>query len=304
MDFIKNYITDLISPSWHWDLVGLNLAMIIGFLVVFSFLITLLTGVSMKDELAEKDNPAFGVTLAFSFVSFFLIMGGASSGDDIISLKKESLLMFEFGLAGMAMLFVSKLIFDNVAMRKFCIQKAIRERNVSAALVDGSNVLATAIIVYTYMMWVKGTDSTALKYVALGWVISQVLLTAMSYVRAWIFKWTEKSTLQDAIIGDNFAVAIRYSCYKISFALAALTASTHYPYELGGEDNFTYALYIVISSILLMAVIKTVIWISKIIVLRRIDFSDEINKQRNTGLAAIEGFLALGIPIAFYALLK
>lgn len=302
--YLAEYFAELTSSAWQWDLVGINLSMIIGFLFLFKFGLAALADVSIKDELAEKDNPAFGITLAFSFLSFFLIMGAASTGDDRVILMQEIQLMAGYGVAGMLMLFISKLLFDNVAMKSFCLQEQIRQRNVAAALVDGTNVLATAIIVFTYMGWVKGTSFESLQLVAFGWIVSQVLLTALSFIRGAIFSSKDGKTLHDAIKDGNLAVAIRYSSYKVSFAMTALISSSHYPYEVGGEDNLWYATAIFLSSILLSVAVKIVSAIAKKMILPSIDFADEINFQKNTGLAMIEALIVIGVTVAAYGLLR
>ncbi len=306
---LTEYFMDLASPEWQWNLVGMNLIMIFGFLFLFKFKIAWFTGVSIQEELAEKDNPAFGIKLAFSFLSFFLIMGAASTGDDYLPLQQEFKVMAIFGVAGMIMLFLSQIVLDNVAMKSFCLREQIRNQNCSAALVDGSNMLATAIIVYTYMSWVKGYNLDIIFVVIYGWILSQVSLSGLSWIRAKIYKSKDGSTLQQAIQDDNLAVAIRYSCYKISFAMTSLIAATHYPFE--SEFMLWNASAIFLSSILLSIGItfltflaKQIIFSTKFFFFKSIDFADEINRQRNVGLGAIEGFFAIGITLAIFSLLK
>lgn len=298
----SEYFKDLVSSEWQWGLVATNLIVITGLLFLFKFKLGWLTGVSVHDELAEKDNPAFGIVIAFAFVSFFLIMSAAATGDDVISYGKELILMGAYGVSGMVMLFVSKVIFDKFAMSSFSLPEEIRKRNVAAAIVDGGNMFATALIVFTYMQWVKGTELNSILLVCYGWIMSQVLLSGLSFLRAKLYKSTDGSTLESIIKDGNIAVAIRYTCYKIAFAFTPLIAASHYPYQ---EDySWWYASAIFISSILLGVSIKVITGLSKRIILPSVDYADEINRQRNTGLATIEGFLVLGITFASYGLLR
>lgn len=310
MTALKEYFVDLASPEWQWDLVGMNLAMIFGFLYLFKYSIAWLTDVSLKDELANKDNPAFGIELAFAFLSFFLVMGAASTGDDYLPLNQEIAVMAVYGVAGMVMLFLSKLVFDKVPMKSFCLREEIRKGNISAALVDGTNMFATAIIVYTYMSWVKGYDFNTVFIVAYGWILSQFSLSALSWVRAKMYKGGK---LQQAIQDDNKAVAIRYSAYKVSFAMTSLIAATHYPFDK--EEMIWNASAIFLSSILLAIGITVLTFFVKKALFStffffgskddvKIDFADEINRQRNIGMATIEAFIVLGITITIFSLLK
>lgn len=301
--YFTEYFTDLTSNEWMWDLVGINLIIIMAYLFVFKYALSALTGVSFKDELANKDNPAFGITIAFSLVSFFIIMGAASTGSDRVPLGEEILLMSGYGLGGMVMLFISKLLLDNIAMRSFCIQEQIRNRNVAAAIIDGSNVLATAIIIFSYMSWVKGTSIESILLVAFCWIMSQVLLTGISFLRSALFKSKDNITLQDSIKNGNIAVAIRYSSYKIAFGLTVLAASEHYQFEIGGYDNLWLATAIFMTSVLLAIAVKVLTWISKVMIFGLIDFADEINDQKNTGLAVCEAMLVIGITLAIKNLL-
>ena len=55
---------------------------------------------------------------------------------------------------------------------------------------------------------------------------------------------------------------------------------------------------------LLSVLISLLTFVSKIIIVPKVDYSDEINRQENIGLSVVESFIVLGITIAFYGLLK
>lgn len=309
MNNLTEYFMDLASPEWQWDLIALNLVSIFLFLYVFKYKIAWFTGVSMQEELAEKDNPAFGIKLAFAFLSFFLIMGAASTGDDYLPLQQEIKVMATYGVSGMIMLFLSQIVIDNIAMKSFCLREEIRKGNIAAAMVDGSNMFATAIIVFTYMSWVKGYNLNTVFIVIYGWVLSQISLSALSWVRAKLYQSQDGATLEQAIKDGNVSVSIRYSCYKISFAMTSLIAATHYPFE--SEYLIWNASAIFFSSILLSVLITGLTWLAKTIIflsfdkkLPKIDFNDEINRQQNLGIAVVEGFIVIGITVTMYALLR
>lgn len=299
--YFTEFFSDLTSSEWQWHLIAINLSVIFGLLFFFKFKIAWITGVSIKEELTEKDNPAFGYVLAGAFLSFFLIMGAASTGDDMTFLRQEVELMLSYGVSGIIMLLISKVVFDNIAMSSFCLSDQIRKRNTAAAFIDASNMIATALIIFTYMSWVKGTGYGNLLIVAYGWVISQFSLSILSFIRGKIFKSKKGKTLQDAIKNGNMAVAIRYSSYKLSFAFTSLIASVQYPYN--EAEVWWYATSIFLASILLSFAITLLTMLAKKIILPSIDFQDEINEQNNYGLASIEAAIVMGITIASYTLL-
>lgn len=303
MQLLQEYFTDLLSPEWAWHLIGINLLIVTGYLFIFKFKLAWFADVSLKEELAEKDNPAFGFVLASLFFSFFLVMSAASTGNDIIPIKHEIFLMLGYGFAGMLMLLLSKLLFDKFIFKAFCLQEEIRNRNMAAAIVEGTNAISTALIVFTYMGWVKGTSFDVLLLVAYGWVMSQILLSIFTFIRVKLYKKCDRNiSLIDAIKEGNVAVAIRYSAYKISFAMTPMVAAPHYKYNV--DDAWWYANAIFLSSIILSVLICVISSIMKKIIMPNIDFHDEINKQNNTGLAYVESSLVVGMTIAAFCFLK
>lgn len=302
MNEISIYFTDLVSDEWDWDLVGINLIISITFLLLLKLKVSWFTGVESREELADKDNPAFGINLAFVFFSYLLIMSAASTGNDTLPIFEEIKLMGGYAIAGMFMLMISKLIFDKLSMKSFCLQEEIRKRNCAAAIVDGGNALATALIVFTYMGWVKGTDFQPIMIVAYGWVLSQVVLSVVSFLRAKLYKSSDGSTLQSAIQDGNIAVAIRYTAYKLSFAITPLIAAPHYPYS--EDEGWWMATAIFISSLLLAFAVKILASLMKRVLVSKVDFADEINRQRNYGLACVEASFVLGLVYLFYGMLQ
>lgn len=310
--FFSTFFLDLISDDWQWDLVLTNIVIISILLFAFKYKLAWFCGVSVIDEIAEKDNPAFGIVLGASFLSFFLIMSAAATGDTEVPFSYELKLMAAYGIAGIFMLLLSRIILDKIAMRTFSLQEEVKKRNVAAAIVDGGNMIATAMIVFTYMGWVKGIEFNTILLVAFGWVMSQVLLSGLSFLRAKLYKSNDGSTLESSIMNGNIAVAIRYTCYKLAFSLTLLITSTHYPYSQ--ENGWANACAIILSAILLSLVVKVLTSISKRFLMLNgfigdsksinVDYADEINRQKNIGLAVVEGFLVLGLTIVLYGLLK
>ena len=301
MNNLSLYWADLISAEWGWGAVATNLTMSIVLLIILSFKMSLFLKVDKNEEITKKDNPAMGIALGMAFLSLLLIMSGASTGSEIIPLVDEIILMGSYGIGGIVMLLISRVVVDKISMKSFCLQDEIRKQNVAAGIVDGGNMLATAIIVFAYMGWVKGTSIQPLCLVVFGWIMSQVLLSLVSFLRAKLYKSSDGSTLESSIKDGNVAVAMRYIGYKLSFALSPLIAVSHYPYD---EDNAWWlAVFIFISSILLSTVILLLTTIVKKILIKT-NYSDEINKQKNIGLAVIEVCIVLGLTFLIWNILK
>ena len=66
---------------WMWGIIALDLAVAVAAICVLRYGAGLLFGVDTKDELAEKDNFAFGIALAGGMAAVALILAGAGSGE-------------------------------------------------------------------------------------------------------------------------------------------------------------------------------------------------------------------------------
>jgi hypothetical protein len=293
MPRLTEYFQGLVSEDWHWDMVGIDLLMVVLFLVAFKYTLGWYSGVSVRNEVAEKDNFAFGIVVGSLFLSFFLIMSAATTGSDVVGWKEEIILMVSYGFSGTAMLLMSKIIFDKFSMRSFCVKDQLEKGNLAIAIVDSGNAIATALIVFTYMSWVKGTDLVAIEVVLYGWVLSQIVLFGMTLARSKLYKSFDGESLVENLQSGNIAVAIRFAGYRLSVGLAALVASSHFPYD--SDEPFVLATLIFITSILIAIIIKVFTAIVKKAIFWSTDFNNEINKQKNVGMAWIEVCFIFGV---------
>lgn len=299
---LKEFFISLTAPDWQWGMVFIDMAVIIGLIFVFKKTIGLYSGINVKEELAEKDNPAYGFVFGASFLSFFIIMAAASTGNMIVDIGKEVSLVVVYGLSGMAMLLISKIIFDKVSLSQFCVREELSKRNMAVAVVDGGNLIATAIIVFAYMSWVKSTSFDAICVIAYGWILSQIVLSAFTHLRGLMFKSDSNQNLSDAIKSNNVAVAIRFTGYRIALAMAPLITISHYPYE--SEWKFMLATEIFLTTILLATIYLVGTAIAKKIIFTKVNFGSEINDQNNAGMAYVELAIVIGLTILNYGLLK
>ena len=301
MELLKEFFNMIIADDWQWGLVSVDMLLIIAMLFVFKMTLGLYSGVSVRDEISEKDNPAFGIVVASSFLSFFIIMSGASSGGFEVPLLDEIILMLSYGFAGMAMLLVSKIIFDKVSMSQFCIRDELKNQNIAAGIVDSGNLISTALIVFAYMSWVQSDSLLGIEIVAYGWLLSQVALSTVTFIRSKIYRTAHGETLYDAIHKGNVAVAVRFTGYRLSMALAPIVALPHF--EFNANEPFYLATMIFLTSMILaMLYVLTTVLIKKI-VFNSINFCSEINDQSNIGVAFIEAGIVLGLTILNYGLL-
>lgn len=299
MSFINDFLHMITDSYWHWDLILMDIVLVMLMLIPFKYTLGFYSGVSVRDEIAEKDNPAFGLVIASALISFFLIMSGVSTGDGVTTFYHEAVSMISYGFAGILMLLISKIIFDKVSMHKFCMKKELSNRNVAAAIVDSGNLIATSLIVFAYMSW---DSNVSIFIVAYGWILSQLALSIGTYIRIKLYKSENGESLYQAIESGNTAVAIRFTGYRLSMAFAPIIALPHFSYVT--EERFYLATMVFLTSMVLSTCYVIITSIIKKIVFSTINFANEINVQRNTGLAFVEAFIVIGLTILNYGLLK
>lgn len=301
-DIMLDYFYNLTDPSWMWNLVLFDMLCVFVMLLFFKQMVGIYSKINFNHELCEKDNPAYGIVVGFLFLSFFLIMSAASSGDTVVNYGKELMLMIGYGLSGVFMLLSSKFVFDNVSMREFHIKEQLSKRNKAVAIVDGGNALATALIVFAYMGWVKSTSLNAIMVVAYGWVLSQVSLSLYSYIKKKTYRSSNGETLVENIESGNIAVAVKFVGYRLSFAMTPLIALPHFVYD---EDwAMLQATNIFFTSVILSIVYIIMTKVCMKLVFLKTNINDEINRQHNIGLAFVEAMVIMGITFMTYGMLK
>ena len=302
LEFMKTFYDTMTSGDWHWDIVAVDLVAIAALLLVFKFTLGIYSGLNVRHEIAEKDNPAFGVVLGFMLFSFLLVMSAASTGSEILSYGDEFLNMFVFGLSGMIMLFLSKIIFDKLSMTSFSITEELKKENMAVAIVSSGNILSSALIIYAYMGWVKGTSFDIIILVAIGWFISQALLSAITFARTKMYKSYDGETLIDSIKSGNVATAFRFSAYRLAFAMTPMLVIPHYQFD--SEDAYYQVAEIFATSLFFYMLFMIVAVVSTKIVFPKVDFKDEINRQKNIGVSVIQSLMILGYAILLYGIMK
>ena len=74
---------------WMWGIIALDLAVAAAAICVMRYGAGLLFGVDTKDELAEKDNFAFGIALAGGMAAVAVILAGVVSGEASVEWSAE-----------------------------------------------------------------------------------------------------------------------------------------------------------------------------------------------------------------------
>lgn len=291
------------------DFINIDVGLWLYYLVDFLIALALLTGirflsglvgnVSATQELSDKDNKAFGVSLAGAMIAVSLMLIGVMSGDAGYSLADEALTVILFGVIGIALMWLTRIVFDRISFPGLSIHEQIMKGNMAASIIDACNMIATAIIIKGAMTWVDGNITMAITAVIVSFIASQVIMALATLYRVKVFEKRHKGgRLRSAIEGNNIALALRFSAYRIGIAIAVSAAFTAVEYDPDAFiDVFILWFAVALALFILLTLISIVIRLG---VLHRVNVAEEVGQQANIAIGAIEGsiYIVVGLLLA------
>ncbi|NOX43806.1 MAG: DUF350 domain-containing protein [Gammaproteobacteria bacterium] len=255
--------------------------------------------VSAQAELAERDNHAFGISIAGAAIAVAVMLMGAVSGEAANNPASEAFIMLAYGGVGLVLMAVTRKVFDHISLPDISIHKEIMRGNIAAALVDAGNMIATAIILRAVMVWVDSNSFIGLLFVLVGFLVSQAIMVAATAYRRHVYARHHGNTgLQKQIEEGNTALALRFAGYRVGIALAVTGASGVVVY---GDTQLIASLAAWSVVAVLMFLILTVLAIViRKAVLPGINVAEEVDNQGNVAIGAIEAavYIAVGFLIA------
>ncbi|NOZ54535.1 MAG: DUF350 domain-containing protein [Gammaproteobacteria bacterium] len=291
------------------DLIGIDPSLAAYYAVDFLIIAAILAGmrklagavgnVSSHAELSERDNHAFGISLAGAAIAIAIMLMGAVSGEAAKNPASEALIMFAYGGLGLALMAITRKIFDHISLPDISIHNEIMKGNTAAALVDAGNMIATAIILRAVMVWVDSNSFSGLLFVLGGFLISQVIMIAATVYRRHVYaRHHGEMGLQKQLENGNTALALRFAGYRIGIALAVTAASGIVVY---GDTQMIASLtaWSVVAVLMFIVLTALAILIRKA-VLPGINVAEEVNQQGNIAIGAIESavYIAVGFLLA------
>lgn len=280
--------------------------MVLDFAIVFAVLLSarylygLVSGVNVTAEIAGKNNHAIGISVAGAAAGIGIMLSGTVTGGFSDSFGNEIIQIIVYAAVGLVLMWLTRLIFDKIAMARFSVKEELSKDNSAVAIVDAGNMIATAIMVRAVINWAEGTLATALIAVLVGYVASQIILTLSTIYRIQLFRMRNKehTGFQDSVHGGNMAVAIRYVGFQVGVALAVTAASGLAAYEFG-SDPVMQAIRWGGLSIVMAVILALLALIAEKTVLARIDVSEEVDQQQNIGVGLMEVavYVAIGLML-------
>ena len=145
---------DLINSvdTYIYQILLIDLTIAVVMIAGLRFLTGLVANVNSAEELASRDNFAFGIAMAAGVISLALMLTGAVSGEPSETYLKEVVGVLSYGVLGLVLIKVGRLLQDKLLFTEFEIQNEIKQGNLAAALVDAANTIATGLVLRAVML--------------------------------------------------------------------------------------------------------------------------------------------------------
>ncbi len=289
-----------------WNLQALAIDFVIIFILFVSLRLIkgLVSNVKATDEIASEDNFAFGVSFAGGIAALAIMLSGASMGEFGSSLLNEAINMSVFGVIGLVLITAGRFFQDKIVLNKISLHQEIAKGNLAAAIVDLGNAVAVAIVIRASMIWVETEGFSAIPVILGGFVVSQIVLTLASVYRVKLFKVKasgDNSCMQQALEDGNVALAVRYAGYLAGVSLAITAASGFVHYD--AQNVWLAIAYWGMVAVVICVVFTLIKVLAMKLILPGVDLSDEVDNQKNLGVATIESAVALAIGLTLATLL-
>jgi uncharacterized membrane protein YjfL (UPF0719 family) len=289
--------------GWMLAVIALNLLIAVGAMFSFRALQGVFASVNVKEELAHKDNFAFGLSVAGGLTALCLVLAAAVTGEAAVSLVDEAVNVLSFALGGIVLLKVGMVINDKLFLRGFSMPEQLRRQNLAAGTLSAASLVAQGLVISAAVRWVEIDAWHGLGAVTLVFLVTQVVLFLVSQIRILVYRKRHNgASWQDAIAGGNTALAIRFAGHVIGTAFAVMAIS-NLVYYLPGAIWMSVLAWLLYSLVMVLVVWLLYRLICPVI-LPGVNIVEEVDDQKNIGIAFIEASVFIGVAIILKLLLS
>lgn len=293
------------ASVWIWAIVVLDLVVAIAAICALRYVSGLLFGVDSRDELAEKDNLAFGLTLAGGAGAVALVLAAATAGDPAVDFARELGVVALYAVVGLVLLKVGMLINDWVVFNEFSLKQAIGGGNVAAGTAQAANLIAIGILVNAAIGYSEGGLAISVAAVVVVFLLAQIVLLGVTRLRGLIYaKRNDGAKWQAAIDSGNTALGVRYAGHLIGTALAVSSAGGMIVYVVPPDAGMVLVYAALLGlAVILAGVLLLLSMLAQRAILHGIDVVEEVDVQANIGVAAIEASVFIGVGLVMHAVI-
>ncbi len=250
---------------------------------------------ALKDELAQHDNFAMGISFASEITVVIATMAFLFDEISMSTAQHNPLKVVILIVLLFTFIKVGHLIHRKWILHRFNEEAAILKQNVCAALVDSGMLLANCIIALGLYTWTHAQGFSNLLIAFVSFFTLQGMFALDSKIREYRFaKANQGASLQNNFNLENTSIGIRYAGKSIGLALAVYAGLSSAAFQNGKmvENIFTLVMHCGVMWVLLYCLS----FVIKAISLPNIDAALEVDHQDNIGIACIEFavFCAIG----------
>lgn len=247
----------------------------------------LTTRYHLGDELTKHDNKAVGVATAGYIFGVLTIVRGVmiSGGNPYETIWRDLVAVAVWTLISLSLLLSSAWINRKLLLNRFEVHKElITDRNVGTGAVLAGTYIGTALIVSAS---ISGSTGGGLVIEILDTLVYFVIGQLGFIMLGAIYQRTCGYDVHDEIERDNEGAGIAFAATLV--ALAILIAGQ----IRRGDSLVALAVWIPISLLVLLGSR----WLVDLIILPKARLHEEVARDRNWGVALIEGATAIGVAL-------
>jgi uncharacterized membrane protein YjfL (UPF0719 family) len=152
----------------------------VGIAIILLFAVRSLSGyfskISVREELGERDNFAFGISLAGRMFALTIVLSAVVGRHVGMGYELAALGMISFGILGIVLVQLGRVAHDKLVLNRLDKEEMIKEKNVSVALVDSASAIASAIMTKSMIDWAQGSDVYAFIAIFSGSIVVLLVL--------------------------------------------------------------------------------------------------------------------------------
>lgn len=246
--------------------------------------------INIQQELVDKDNFAFILSYVGYFAALIIVIGGTIVGESY-DFATDILLIFVYGILGIALLLIAAWISNKLILTKFDLKKEIiADKNEGSGIIEAAIYIANGLILYGALIGESETLLSGITTFLIYWIIGNfVLIIASKIFTSWM-----SYDIHTEIENDNVAAGISFAGAILAIGIITMNAILD-PFVNWTTTLVDISLQTVLGCILL-PIIR--LFADKILLPGR-KLTDEIVNQEkpNIGAGLIEAFAYVAAAI-------
>ena len=290
------------STIWVASIVCIDLILAVIAISGYRYFQSVTQGINTTQELSKKDNFAFGIAFAGGALALAQIIAAAVGGDPAANYFYEAINVSIYAVLGILLLRFGAIVNDKMNFNQFSLTKEISKQNITAGIIQAANYIALGIIISAAINWIEVETYEGILSVIFTFVTAQAVLLAVTRYRALVYARRHNGAVwQDALQKGNPALAIRYSGHIIATAFGISAAAHLVSYSQA--EPWLAAIVWFGCSVLTVIAISLLAVFARTIILMGINTTEEVDDQKNIGVAFIEAQIFVSMAFVLDPLL-